>query len=164
VLPQGAPTSPVIANLISKALDARLTGLSKKWNAQYTRYADDLTFSFKERHPPKLERFLWWVNAICQQEGFIENASKRRLLRSGSRQSVTGLVVNEKVSVPRHVRREFRAILHNVKKNGLAAESRGRKDFGPWLHGMAAYLAMVHPEQGKKWLAEVKAILKKEGA
>jgi retron-type reverse transcriptase len=164
VLPQGAPTSPVIANLISKGLDGRLTGLAKKWGAQYTRYADDLTFSFKERHPPKLERFLWWVNAICQQEGFIENASKRRLLRSGSRQSVTGLVVNEKVSVPRHVRRRFKAILHNVKKNGLAAEARGRKDFAQWFRGMAAYLAMVHPEQGKKWLTEVRAILKKESA
>lgn len=159
VLPQGAPTSPVIANLISKQLDARLAGLAKKWGAAYTRYADDLTFSFKERHPPKLGRFLWWVNAICQQEGFIENASKRRLLRSGSRQTVTGLVVNERVSVPRHVRRRFRAIVHNAKKHGLASQARGVENFEAWLHGMAAYLAMVHPGPGARWLAEVKAML-----
>lgn len=158
VLPQGAPTSPVIANLISRQLDARLTGLAKKFGAAYTRYADDLTFSFKQRHPEKLGRFLWWVNAICQQEGFIENASKRRLLRSGGRQTVTGLVVNEKVSVPRHVRRRMRAILHNAKKHGVASQARGVENFEAWLRGMGAYLSMVH---GPHWLAEVKALLEK---
>lgn len=92
----------------------------------------------------------------------MENASKRRLLRSGGQQLVTGLVVNDKVSVPRHVRRRFRAILHNAKKQGLEAQARGVENFEGWLHGMAAYLAMVHPEQGRRWLAEVKALI--EGA
>ncbi len=161
LLPQGAPTSPVIANLICRRLDARLTGLAAKFKATYTRYADDLTFSFREPHPQRLGRFLWWVNAIAQQEGFLENAAKRRFLRQGSRQQVTGLVVNERVSVPRHVRRRFKAIVHNVKRNGLAAEARGRPvaEFAAWLHGLAAYIAMVHPEPGKRWLAEVKACL-----
>jgi retron-type reverse transcriptase len=166
VLPQGAPTSPAIANLITRRLDARLTALGKKFGAVYTRYADDLTFSFKERHPQRLGRFLWWVNAVCQQEGFLENASKRRLLRSGSRQEVTGLVVNDKVTVPRHVRRRFKAMLFNIKRNGLAAEARGRNvhEFAAWLQGQAAYIAMVHPELGRKWLAEVKDIVARSRA
>lgn len=156
-LPQGAPTSPAIANLICRRLDSRLTALSKKFGATYTRYADDLSFSFKAP-PEKLGRFLWWVNAICQQEGFSENDPKRHVMRRSGRMEVTGLVVNQRVSIPRDDRRRFKAILHNVKKHGLESQARGRKDFAGWLEGYAAYVAMVHPALGQKWLQEVRAI------
>ena len=158
VLPQGAPTSPVIANLIARRLDARLAGLAKKWSAAYTRYADDLTFSFAAM-PTELGRFFWWVNAICQQEGFIENASKRRVMRAGGRQQVTGLVVNKKVSLPRDVRRKFKATLHNCEKHGVASQARGRPDFEQWLLGFAAWAAVAQPEVGAGWLARVRKVL-----
>lgn len=161
-LPQGAPTSPAIANIVCRRLDARLTALCARFGATYTRYADDLAFSFQKR-PERLGRFLWWVNSICQQEGFSENDGKRRVMRSGGRRMVTGLVVNQKVSIPREDRRRFKAILHNVKKHGLESQARGREDFKSWLEGYASWVRMVHPELGLKWQREVKALTRGQG-
>ncbi|MDY7230843.1 reverse transcriptase family protein [Hyalangium rubrum] len=157
-LPQGAPTSPALANLVCRRMDARLTALAKKLGASYTRYADDLSFSFKTP-PERMGRFLWWVNAILQQEGFTENAPKRRVMRRGLRQRVTGLTVNQQVSIPRSERRRFKAILANCRKHGVASQARGRKDFAGWLRGYAAYVRMVHPELGARWQREVKELL-----
>ncbi len=157
-LPQGAPTSPAIANLVCRRMDARLSALAKKLGATYTRYADDLSFSFKSP-PEKMGRFLWWVNAILQQEGFSENGPKRRVMRRGLRQRVTGLTVNQQVSIPREDRRRFKAILANCRKHGVASQARGRDDFAGWLRGYAAYVRMVHPELGERWQREVKELL-----
>lgn len=159
-LPQGAPTSPAIANLVCRRLDARLTALAHKASANYTRYADDLTFSFREP-PDKLGRFLWWVNAILQQEGFTENVKKRRVMRKGHRMGVTGLVVNEKVGIPRDERRKFKAILANCKRHGVESQARGRENFPGWLRGYAAYVRMVHPKLGEKWQREIEELLRK---
>lgn len=182
VLPQGAPTSPALANIACRRMDARLSALAKKSGARYTRYADDLTFSFDvdptspapgDPRPP-LGRFLWWVDQICQQEGFSENARKRRILRGKTQQRVTGIVVNSGLFIPRRDRHRFRAILANVKKNGLEAEAarfsssaagaRGQKDFAAWLRGFAAYVNMVQPELGAKWVAEVRSLLSGAGS
>lgn len=159
-LPQGAPTSPAIANLVCRRLDARLTALANKLSANYTRYADDLTFSFRDP-PARMGRFLWWVNAILQQEGFTENVKKRRIMRKGNRMAVTGLVVNDKVGIPRDERRKFKAILQNCKRHGVESQARGRENFPAWLRGYAAYVRMVHPKLGEKWQREVEALLRK---
>ncbi|MFY2562517.1 reverse transcriptase family protein [Corallococcus terminator] len=158
VLPQGAPTSPAIANLVCRRMDARLHALSRKAGAAYTRYADDLSFSFV-KPPERLGRFLWWVNAILQQEGFSENAAKRRVMRQGGRQRVTGLTVNQRVAIPRDERRRFKAILANCRKHGVESQARGRPNFPAWLEGYAAYVHMVHPELGARWQREVKELL-----
>lgn len=158
VMPQGAPTSPTLANLICRRLDARLTGLAKRVNATYTRYADDLTFSFA-KDDIAVGRFFWWVDQICQQEGFAEHPKKRRVLRPSRQQRITGVVVNEKLSIPRKERRRFRAILHNCRKHGLASQARGRDDFKDYLRGYASYVKMVQPDLGAKLEAEVKEIL-----
>jgi hypothetical protein len=159
ILPQGAPTSPALANLACRRLDRRLAQLAAKYGATYTRYADDLTFSFREMPDIKLGRFLWWVDGICQQEGFIERTDKRRILRRKHQQRVTGIVVNAGVHVPRADRKRFRAILHNCKKHGVASQARGRTDFEAYLAGYAAYVHMVDPELGKQWIAEVDRLL-----
>ncbi len=159
-LPQGAPTSPAIANLVCRRLDARLAALATKASANYTRYADDLTFSFREQ-PARLGRFLWWVNAILQQEGFAENFKKRRIMRKGNRMAVTGLVVNEKVGIPRDERRKFKAILANCKHHGVESQARGRENFAAWLRGYAAYVRMVHPKLGEKWQQDIEELLRK---
>jgi RNA-directed DNA polymerase len=159
VLPQGAPTSPALANLVCRRLDARLAGLARKSGAVYTRYADDLTFSFAAEPAVDLGRFAWWVDQICGQEGFVENTRKRRILRRGNQQRVTGVVVNDKLSVPRAARRRFRAILENCRRHGLASQARGRDDFADYLRGFAAYVQMVQPDLGGRLVREVEEIL-----
>lgn len=159
VLPQGAPTSPSLANHISGRLDARLTGLAHRVSAVYSRYADDLTFSFKVDPGPRLGRFFWWIDQILQQEGFAENASKRRVIRACGQQRVTGVVVNERAHVPREAKRRFRAILNNCKKHGVASQARDHADFPAYLRGFAAWVCMVEPEVGQKLRDEVEAVL-----
>lgn len=164
VMPQGAPTSPAIANLVCRRLDMRLAGLASRVGARYTRYADDLTFSFADDSglTGGVGRFCWWVEQICQQEGFVENTGKRRVLRRGNQQRVTGVVVNSGLSVPRKARRRFRAILANCRKHGVASQARGRDDFPDYLRGYAAYIKMVQPELGARMIAEVEAVLARD--
>lgn len=164
VLPQGAPTSPALANLACRRLDQRLAQLAAKFSATYTRYADDMTFSFARQPEVRLGRFLWWVDGICQQEGFTERADKRRILRANSQQRITGLVVNHTVNVPRHERRRFRAILHNCARHGIASQAGDHPDFAAYLAGYAAYLNMVDPVFGKQCLAEVARLIAVEQA
>jgi retron-type reverse transcriptase len=162
LLPQGAPSSPAITNLVCRRLDARLSALAARAGGTYTRYADDLTFSFA-REPEKLGRFLWWVDQVCQQEGFTENTKKRRVLRASGQQRITGVVVNEHLAIPRKVRHRFRAIVANVGKNGLAVEAAktGRTDLEAYLHGFVAYAKMVQPELGAKLARDVAKALGK---
>jgi RNA-directed DNA polymerase len=116
-LPQGAPTSPAMANLVCHPLDLNLEALAKKHRFAYTRYADDLTFS---SNYPKIAEDVF-INIIyqrCEKLGFTVNRAKSRIQRSSSRQIVTGLVVNQKVSVRRKYYRTTRAMLHNWEKLG----------------------------------------------
>jgi RNA-directed DNA polymerase len=160
-MPQGAPTSPALANLLCERLDTRLTGLAAKLGARYTRYADDLTFSFAEPPAAGLGRIAWWIDQICGHEGFRENAAKRRFLRPSNRQQVTGVVVNQGLHVPREVRRRLRAILHNCRRDGLAAQARGRENLAAWLRGWAAYVKMVEPARGARLQEEVEEVVRR---
>jgi RNA-directed DNA polymerase len=171
VLPQGAPTSPAISNLMCRRLDARLAGLAEANTGVYTRYADDLTFSFQSADGLNLGRFRWWVDQVCHQEGFTVNQAKFRVIRGSQRQVVTGIVVNEKLQVPRELRRELRAILHNIEKTSVAAQAERHPRFegnagafAQYLRGVAAYLNMVQPEHGAALLKRVNELLGTGGA
>jgi RNA-directed DNA polymerase len=152
-LPQGAPTSPALTNTLCLRLDQRLTGLAKKYGWRYTRYADDLTFSLPRSHegPPKLGALMGVVRRIVEEEGFAVHPEKTRLARSGARQKVTGLVVNGagQPRVPRKLKRQMRAALHNLKlgKPLKEGETLAR------LTGYAAYINMSDPALGAKMLA-----------
>lgn len=158
VLPQGAPTSPAISNLVCRRLDARLHGLAKRNGGTYTRYADDLTFSFKKQDI-NLGRFRWWVDQVCHQEGFFVNQSKFRIIRASQRQLVTGVVVNDQLRVPRDARRRFRAILFNCRTHGIESQARGHPRFAAYLRGFASYVNMVHPEEGADLLRAVEELI-----
>ncbi len=146
-LPQGACTSPAISNLVSRRMDSRLSGIAAKLGWTYTRYADDLTFSGPNE---KVGYLLARVRHITADEGFAVNEAKTRVQRPNMAQTVTGLVVNERVGVPRETVRRLRAILHRAQTEGLAAQNReGRPDFAAWVGGMIAYVSGVNAEQGR---------------
>jgi retron-type reverse transcriptase len=155
-LPQGACTSPAISNQIARKLDRRLAGMCAKHGWTYTRYADDLTFSAPEGKRAEVPVLLARIRHVVREEGFVIHPEKGRVQRSAGRQTVTGIVVNEKPSVPREERRRLRAILHGARRTGLAAQNReGRPYFEAWLRGKLAYLYMVDREKGAKLLAEL---------
>jgi len=159
-LPQGACTSPALSNQVARKLDRRLGGMCHKHGFVYTRYADDLTFSASEGKRDALAMFLARVRHIVTEEGFAINPDKGRVQRSGGRMEVTGIVVNDKPSVPREEVRRLRAILHHAKTTGLEAQNReGIPHFEAHLRGRLAYLHMVDPARGRAMLAELDAIV-----
>jgi RNA-directed DNA polymerase len=159
VLPQGACTSPMISNLIVRGLDRRFTKLSEKLGWRYTRYADDLTFSCLAEPNPSLGYLLARIRHICEDEGFAVNEAKTRILRRSRRQEVTGIVVNDQAGVPRPTVRRLRAILHQARNSGLAAQNRdAHPDFRAYVAGMIAYIEMVNPRQGGRLRHELESL------
>ena len=115
-LPQGAPTSPRLSNLVNWRMDARLVGLATLLKAVYTRYADDLTFSFEHDKPATVRHLINSVRVIVYETGYrLHRRKKMHIRRSHQQQYVTGLVVNEQVNLPRVRRRWLRAVEHRIR-------------------------------------------------
>lgn len=118
-LPQGAPSSPIITNLICQVLDMRLLKIAKKYKLDYTRYADDLTFSTNDRSfLIKQEQFIKEISDEISKSGFSVNEKKTRVQYKDSRQEVTGLIVNKKINVNRAYVRETKAMAHQLYTSG----------------------------------------------
>ncbi len=120
VLPQGAPTSPLLTNAVCDLLDRELYKLSKKYGLHYSRYADDITFSSMHNVYQEDSNFRKELKNIIEEQNFCINDKKTRLLRTGQRQEVTGLTVNSKVNVTRKYVRDIRYILHLWESKGYA--------------------------------------------
>lgn len=150
-LPQGACTSPALSNLVTRRMDARLEGLATKLGFTYSRYADDMTLSSASAEGgSRVGYMLARVRHIAQDEGFQVNEAKTRVQWRRGRQEVTGIVVNDRLGVPRPLVRRLRAILHRARYEGLEAQNReGIPHFESWLRGMVAYVAMVNPERAE---------------
>jgi hypothetical protein len=150
-LPQGAPTSPALANLCSYRLDCRLAGLARSFAAQYTRYADDLLFSGGAVLARSIRYFHAAVCAIAMDEGFQVNARKTRIMRSGVRQHAAGLVLNQGPNIARDEFDRLKAILYNCVRQGPASQNRGGlPDFRSHLAGRIAFVESVHPARGQR--------------
>ena len=125
-LPQGAPSSPIITNLITRILDYRIVKIAKKYRFTYSRYADDMTFSTnrelnsnKLRASKELENFLTELEEVIVSSGFEINPKKTRLSNNMQRQEVTGLVVNKKINVKREYIKNTRAMAFKLYKDGV---------------------------------------------
>ena len=171
-LPQGAPTSPAITNALCRRMDRRLSGLARLLGMRYTRYADDLTFSFRapapgdsaqpaSQPPPRapVGVLLRNVTTILRSEGFRVHKKKTRIMRAGVRQAVTGLVVNHApgappARVPREVVRRLRAAIKNreLGRPGKGAETLDQ------LKGLAAFVYMADPARGRAFLDRLHAL------
>ena len=124
-LPQGAPSSPIITNLITRILDYRIVKIAKKYRFTYSRYADDMTFSTnrelnsnKLRASKELDNFLTELEEVIISSGFEINPKKTRLSNNMQRQEVTGLVVNKKINVKREYIKNTRAMAFQLYKDG----------------------------------------------
>lgn len=164
VVPQGAPTSPAIANLVCFRLDCRLSGLAKKFGATYTRYADDLAFSGDEEFKRGLSRFLPLLRKIVSSEGFRPHPNKWRVMRHGTRQHLTGLTINTKPGVGRDEIDALKALLHRATKAGsLESQNKDALDhFADHIAGRVAWVARFHPGKSAKMQAQMAALLGRE--
>ncbi|MDR3479587.1 MAG: reverse transcriptase family protein [Burkholderiaceae bacterium] len=150
-LPQGSPSSPALANLCAFRLDIRLDALAKSLDACYSRYADDLVFSGNAELEQAMDRFHVQVAAIAREEGFAVNTRKTRMMRAGTRQQVTGIVVNRHPNIARKDFDILKAILTNCIRHGPTSQNREqRPNFQQYLGGKVAYTQMVNPQRGNR--------------
>jgi hypothetical protein len=159
-LPQGAPTSPSITNALCLRLDCRLSGLARKLGCRYTRYADDLTFSWHGGARSQVGALLRGTGAIVRAEGFEIHAQKTRVMRSGARQKVTGLIVNQAppgrpaARVPRATQRALRAAIKN-RELGRPGEGETLEQ----LKGMAAFVMMTDRARGQAFMERIDRLI-----
>ena len=144
-LPQGSPASPALANQISFNLDRRLSALARRLGANYSRYADDLTFSGERGIEQSVTR---GVLKVVQEEGFAINSGKSRVMKKTSRQTVTGIVVNRHLNINRAYFDDLKAIIHACGK----PKDRRLYDaqFRASLLGKIGWVEAVNPRRGAK--------------
>jgi RNA-directed DNA polymerase len=149
-LPQGAPSSPALANLAVRRLDSRLAGWAEAAGGTYTRYADDLAFSGPSGLTRRADAFLRGVERIVTAEGHEVNRRKTRVRSAATRQSVTGVVVNAHTSVARADYDALKATLHNCLVDGPESQRRGQADFRAHLSGRISWVESLNPPRGRK--------------
>lgn len=167
VLPQGAPTSPVLSNIICRKMDKRLNRLASTFGLNYTRYADDITFSSKHYVYAKEGDFIVRLHETIEEEGFVLNETKTRLQKNGERKEVTGLVVSDRANVSKKYIREIRSLLYMWERYGYdvayskfyphyKAEKghvkKGEPSLENVLCGKLLYLKMVKGETNNTYL------------
>ncbi|CUI07199.1 Retron-type RNA-directed DNA polymerase [Janthinobacterium sp. CG23_2] len=157
-LPQGAPSSPALTNILCRRLDARLQACAAKLGFKYTRYADDLTFSGDADARKLAGKLLWRAKQIVIDEGFTPHPDKQHVMRDAQRQMVTGIVVNQKPSLERETLRRFRATLFQLEKDGPESKQwNGNTNVIDALEGYAQFIRMVDPAKGLPLLVRVRA-------
>jgi len=148
-LPQGAPSSPALSNIVLKQLDKRLAGLAQSLKLDYSRYADDLAFSGNRHRDWSFLEPL--VGSICSEEGFSLNYRKSRVLRPSQRQMLTGIVVNEKPNIDRRYYDKLKAVLTNCERHGLDSQNRfSHTDFRAHLLGCIQHVKSLNEPKGRK--------------
>jgi hypothetical protein len=153
-LPQGAPTSPALANLCAYRLDARLSALATAAGARYTRYADDLLFSGDESLALSARRFAAAVAGIAMDEGFQVAHRKTRIMRRSVRQHAVGLVINEAANIDRREFDRLKATLTNCARHGPQSQNRDHApNYRDHLRSRIAYVAATNAARGAKLLA-----------
>ncbi|MBE4909199.1 RNA-directed DNA polymerase [Bacillus luteolus] len=157
-LPQGAPSSPYISNLVCKNLDLRLSKLASQIGAKYTRYADDITFSGEK----VIVKYIKLIKRVIKEENFNINHKKVRVQFSYHQQMVTGLVVNEKIRIPPKTKKYLRQQIYYAKKYGvtssLSKQGQTKANYKGHLFGLAHFIKMVEQEYGDNFIRELKEI------
>ncbi len=163
-LPQGAPTSPALSNIVFQRIDAELLRLVEKEGLTYTRYADDLTFSTNDSN---IEKYIVEVKEILGKEGFLINEKKTHVMKDNYRKIVTGLLVNDRLRVPNAYKKKLRQEIYYCNKYGISQHLRaiGRDDavnFREYLYGKAYYINMIEQDEGQYFLKQLDELFKLE--
>jgi RNA-directed DNA polymerase len=159
-LPQGAPTSPALSNLVCIKMDEQLEALALEVGATYSRYADDLCFSFSSSTHESILEIKKNISKILHNQGFEENLKKTRIIPPGARKIVTGLLINSDVpKIPKEIRNNVRMHLYYSKKFGIPSHCRNKGfrsviGFRNHLYGLIRYIYSINQQQGEKFLAE----------
>lgn len=156
-LPQGAPTSPALANLCTRGLDRRLAAYARSAGWRYSRYADDLVFSCDSTDPRGFRHALPALERIIRDEGFLPNPSKTRIQSQGQRQSITGVVVNARPNLSRQQFDQLKAEVHAwcLGRPQIGADESRELAFQR-LCGRLAWLRQLHPARGERLLARLR--------
>ncbi len=151
VLPQGSPASPMITNIICRNMDKRIDGLCKKLGLTYTRYADDMSFSYMgDTENLAIGSFLNSINKIIESEGFHMKKEKTHILRKNNRQYITGIVINnEEIGVPKKWVKILKASIHNAEKLKDSGGSVSNKTIYE-ISGKIAWLKSVNAKRYEK--------------
>lgn len=161
-LPQGAPTSPYLSNLIALHIDNRISKYVIKRKLRYTRYSDDITIS-GDLSNSDISSVIWLVATVLQENGFVLKKSKTKVLRKSNQQNVTGIVVNEKLSVKRNVKKAIRQEVYYINKFGLEShisyKNIKQKNYCEHLMGQINWVLTV--EKNNKEFLEYKEYFKK---
>lgn len=151
VLPQGSPASPYLSNIVCLKLDKRLSELAKTYNADYTRYADDITFSGSYG----IQKCKSIIAEIVNNEGFNINDKKSRIAYKYQKQEVTGMTVNNNtIRVDKEYKRKLSQEIYYCTKFGVSDHMR-KINCNKWfykdhIYGKAYFINMVEPNEGKK--------------
>ncbi|WP_055448102.1 reverse transcriptase family protein [Lacinutrix mariniflava] len=161
-LPQGSPCSPAITNVLCRKLDFRLSGLAKKYDFDYTRYVDDITFSGDKKSLPKITALLKYSGKIVRDENFMLHPEKLRVMKRNAKQEVTGVVVNEKANIAKTSLKRFRALLHLIEKEGIEGKywNKGGNVLAQ-IDGYANFIFQIDEVKGAIYKERVNAILVK---
>ncbi|WIL42564.1 reverse transcriptase family protein [Pantoea agglomerans] len=159
-LPQGAPTSPALSNLVCFELDVALTSLATSLDATYSRYSDDLCFSLSEGNRKSALNIKRQASKILREHGFSDNSSKTRIVPPGARKMLTGLNVNNaSPKIPKEVRDSIRMHLYYSKKLGIPQHCKNRDfrsiiGFKNHLSGVIGYIYSIDKDLGNKYKIE----------
>lgn len=159
ILPQGAPTSPMLSNIAMSEFDEEMMRYAEKEKIVYTRYADDITISGNSR----IEKHLETVEMLIEHQKFQLNKDKTHIMKGNHRKIITGLVVSDTVKIPKRYKRKFRQELYYCYKYGILQHLKNTKrgsavNFEEYMYGKAYYIKMVEPEIGNQFLEELDAI------
>ena len=161
ILPQGSPASPMITNVICRNMDKRMQGLCQKLGLTYTRYADDMSFSYVgDTENLAVGSFLHSVHQIIEAEGFHMKKEKTHILRKNSRQYITGIVINEEIGVPKKWVKVLKASIHNAQKLYESGGSVPAHTIYE-ISGKVAWLKSVNAQRYQKVIQQGTELLKK---
>lgn len=165
-LPQGAPTSPMLSNLVFKHLDDKIFNYCRRHEIMYTRYADDLTFSSNSINPMRLIKY---IKMVVKTQGYRINDEKTKVMGKGMQQNVTGVIVNQKLQVNREYRDKIRQEVYFAIKFGIANHMTKVQGLPDWiktpfhyarhLYGKVGYVLQINPKDTtfikyRDWLKE----------